>query len=251
MKLGDSLSFAECETPAPALSRGLAVLRMLGEDSPASLENLSSRLNLPKASVFRLLDTLEKTGTVRRNADKLYEPLWTLQPLANDSEALRRQIHRKMPELSAETQCSAEWYEPTEAGMKLIYQELPHSELCVKAGPGFLRDWESEFEAVARLGHAFAKEAKPVRQSSLYVRNGERETISAQQIRALTEKARTESVAYDEAFNTNGVRRFAAAAIDEQTHTFIGVLALAQAYRFSDLPDPSLLLQQLTKTLNG
>lgn len=251
MKLGDPIFFSGCATPAPALNRGLAILRMLGERSPLSLEYLSSHLKLPKASVFRLLDTLEKTGTVRKTAEKLYEPLWALQPLESDPLAFRHQIERRIKALPAETNCSAEWYEPTPEGMKLVLQELPHTELCVKAKPGFLRDWDTEFEAVARLGQAFAKEAQPLSHSKLYARNGELQKISTRKIRALTEEARRTSVAYDEAFNNNGVRRFAAAAIDERTGNFLGVLALAEAYRFSDLPPPSFHLTHLEKTLNG
>ncbi|MGE9289368.1 MAG: hypothetical protein ACQKBT_00170, partial [Puniceicoccales bacterium] len=129
-------------------------------------------------------------------------------------------------------------------------QQLPNSELCVKAKPGFLRDWDTEFEAVSRLGQAFYPAASPIQKSTLYKRNGHLETITTDEIRELTAAARADGVTYDSAFNNNGVRRYAAAAIDESTGNFLGVLALAEGFRFTDLPEPSFHLNHLKQTLN-
>lgn len=242
---------ASLKTPAPALSRGLALMHLLRQDSPRNLESLSKSLKLPKASVSRLLETLEKSGVVLRTPEKGYEPLFTLEPLPNSGTRLRQKIDRRMPELSRISQCSVEWYEPSDAGLHLVLQHLADSELCVKAKPGFLRTWDTEFEAVTRLGHAFYPGAPSLQSIPLYRANGELTTIPKPVIQELIDHARIERSAHDVAFNTNGVRRFAVAAIDEATQTLIGVLALAQGFQFGEQPSPQTHIQSLQKTLNS
>lgn len=73
MKLADPIHFCRSASTAPALNRGLAALGLLGEDgSPLSLESLAARLSLPKASLFRLLDTLQNLGLVRQAEDEFF-----------------------------------------------------------------------------------------------------------------------------------------------------------------------------------
>ena len=51
----------------PGLQRGLEILEAFShENKPLSGAELSRRLNLPRASVFRLLQTLELMGFVER-----------------------------------------------------------------------------------------------------------------------------------------------------------------------------------------
>lgn len=73
MKLTDPIHFCRSASTAPALNRGLAALGLLGEEgSPLSLESLAARLGLPKASLFRLLDTLQNLGLVRQAEDEFF-----------------------------------------------------------------------------------------------------------------------------------------------------------------------------------
>lgn len=63
----------ESVKPIRALSRGLSVLRLLEDHGPLSLHMLGERTRLPKASLGRILKTLEKEGFVRRGlSDRLY-----------------------------------------------------------------------------------------------------------------------------------------------------------------------------------
>ncbi len=56
-----------------ALSRGLAVMRTLEEDGPATLHELAARTGLAKPTLLRVLLTLENEGYVRRGiGDRLY-----------------------------------------------------------------------------------------------------------------------------------------------------------------------------------
>lgn len=227
----DPLLLSQAESTAPALNRGLALLAVLAEEGPMTLEAAAARLRLPKASVFRLLGTLQSIGLIRKTADKRYEALWALQPLHDPRELFRERVAKRMPALCERTGCTVEWYEAVADGMKLVAQVNPESELRVQAKPGFLRAWSLEFEAVARLGHAFAETAPAVENTRMYVENGVLKSISRKEARQMLETARRDQSAVDLAYNTNGVRRLAVAAFEDGQ--FRGVLALAEAFHFS------------------
>lgn len=245
-----ALQFLGPKTGAPALSRGLAVFAILDPQNPCTLEQISSRLQLPKASTLRLLETLERTGMIRKNHDKRYAPLWKLEPLEDPRVHFRETLKTKMDALCRKTGCTVEWYETAPEGIRLILQTNPDVELCVQAKPGFLRDWEAEFEAVTRLGHAFAEDAPEIQESTQYVTNGKRRKMTQQQIRLQTEEARRHAYAFDVAFNSNGVRRYAVAAFSGTEQQFLGVLALAEVYHFDQSSDPESMLRELQSTLN-
>ncbi len=249
MKYADIQFFCHASTATPALNRGLAVLATLGEQTPLSLEMLATKLRLPKTSVYRLLGTLQKIGLVRKSPDKRYQALCFLQSVEDEQTLYRQMMEKKMPGLCEATHCTVEWYEPSSEGMRLVHQIAPESELQVRAKPGFLRKWGDEFEAVARLGYAFAKEAPPASRMSMYVANGVRHDLSMEKIRKRLVEAHEKKIAHDTPFNSNGVRRYAAAAFDHTGKTFRGVLALAEAVHFCRHPSSHLLLKQLTQTL--
>jgi DNA-binding IclR family transcriptional regulator len=220
----------ELETPAPALNRGLGVLALLGREAPLTLEALGTRLDLPRGSLFRLLETLVAAGLVRKTPEKLYEPRWMLAPLAEGTTPFRQRIAGRLPELARETGCTAEWYEPCAEGMSLVLQEHPETETRVVVKPGYLRLWGVEFEAVTRLGYAFAPQAPRLEPMPLYTANGVKGIPSLRELDALLERDRAAGQAHDACFNTNGVRRHAAAALREGS--FLGVVALAETVSF-------------------
>lgn len=227
MEIGPLLS---AETSAPALSRGLAVLLALEEGEPRALEDLTRALALPKASVFRLLETLQEIGLVQKTADKRYEALCALRPLRDQREVFRRRMSGKLPGLCAALSVTIEWYEPSAEGMVLIDQSIPEAEVRVQARPGFVRQWGGEFDAVARLGYAFDPAAPPPVGLRGHVRDGVLEALSAGMARRMRETARKEGTARDDFLNSNGVRRQALAVFDGAV--FRGVLAAAEAARF-------------------
>lgn len=241
------LSFSQAHTTAPALSRGLAVLAALNGHPPVSLESLSKTLRLPKASVFRLLGTLQEIGLVRKTQGKSYEALWVLRPLADSGSLFRERVIKTMAGLCQETGCTVEWYEPSPEGMKLGDQVNPDTELRVQAKPGFLRPWQGEFDAVSRLGHAFAPEAPSLQSLQTYVANGVLKNLPLKSARVSLHEARTSRCASDLHYNSNGVRRIAAAAFESEQ--FRGVLALAEAFPFSKTPRTEFYLETLRRAL--
>lgn len=250
MKLFNPASLCATETSAPALSRGLAVLAVLGEQTSATLEELARHLALPKASVYRLLDTLERTGFVRKTADKRYTPLYAFQPLVERQYHYRQYLGPKMEALCQSIECTVEWYEPTSEGMKLVLQKHPDTELFVHAKPGFLRDWNTEFEAVTRLALAFSPEAPRTSRMAYYATNGRMKMLGKREIDQRIQSAVQQATAYDAVYNSRGVRRFAAVALDSDSGDMIGILAIAESYQFNRKTKAQTYLKQLKTILN-
>lgn len=243
----DARELCKLSTPAPALGRGLALLSVLADQQPRTLEALAGGLGIPKASVLRLLSTLQSAGAVRKGADKRYEALWGFLPLAGPSAVLRRRLDEIMCRLCADFRCTVEWYEPEERGMALVRQVHPETGVRVQARPGFLREWNSEFEAVARLGHALHAEAPPPVSPRMYIDDGQLREVSKTKALRLMDDARHAKSASDSAFNENGVRRAAVAAM--AGGALIGVLALAETFRFKKRSDTARQLLHLKNAL--
>jgi IclR family acetate operon transcriptional repressor len=113
-----------------ALERGLIILQALAlSDHPLTLQDVASRTTIPKATVFRLLATLEGRGFVARTRDGAYRLGWqTLQLTqpAHGTVDLRRaaqQILEHLHHLSGDTVNLAKWHD-----RQVIYVEvLPSS----------------------------------------------------------------------------------------------------------------------------
>lgn len=234
-------------TSAPALTRGLAVLRLLEDGAVRSLEEVARKLRLPKASALRLLRVLEREELVGRGADKRYGARWALRPLDAEQAWLER-VHGTLPKLARLTGCTAEWYEPSAGGMVLRQHADPlEAEVRVQVRPGFLRAWGSELEAVAKLGYAFAEIAPPpVKGLTHYPTNGEQARLPLPQSRRLIQQAKASAQAADAHFNSNGIRRVATAVIADDG-AFRGVLAVAEPFHFNSPPQPTALLKKLAE----
>ena len=132
---------------APALERGIRVLRRLAERPGIRLETLARELGAPKSSVLRLLETLADLNLARR-AEAGWQALAVLAPLAEDDFPAR--LDRALAQLAARAGRSAEWWEADDAGMVLRRRcEPPAGEVAVRAQPGFVRPWRGELDAVA------------------------------------------------------------------------------------------------------
>lgn len=67
---GDSADTSAARYNVPALERGLRILGEFGRDRRSlSAPELARRLNLPRSTVFRLLNTLETMGFIERRSD--------------------------------------------------------------------------------------------------------------------------------------------------------------------------------------
>jgi len=230
--------------PAPALARGLEVLRFLEDGCWRTLEQIARQLEVPKASAYRLLTTLVQQGVAAKGPDKRYQALWVLRP--RDAVSLWYELLGKtLRDLAEETGCTAEWYEPDRMGMILCLQRQGSAEVNVVARPGYTRAWADELDCVATLGYAFAGQAPDLPELiKVYQQNGESGVIDAAAARERIGTARQSDEAYDSCFNSNAIRRCARAVRFPGTN-FRGVLALAEAFNFKETSKPRDLLQHL------
>jgi DNA-binding IclR family transcriptional regulator len=215
------------QEPTPALDRGIQIIRLLKDRPPLKLEEVSSLLSLPKASVSRLLWTLEQAGVVTRDPNsKRYRALQMLSSIHDPLSDV--EIQRHLDALSACTQRRAEFYRCDENGSTITHVSSPlQQEVSVTAQIGFVRNWSSELDAVCAIGHAFFSHAPTLSRS---IHQG---GCIAQNIRLSPREAKshiaslvTSGAALDEDYNANGVRRLAAPLI--YLGEFRGIVALAE-----------------------
>ncbi len=230
----------------PALLRGVSLLRELEQAGEATLETLASRCRVPKASALRLLRTLVQLGIVQRDeSTKAYRPAMRLVPVASPGVDFARRVSAVLVRLATVTGCTAEWYVPTQQGMVLTQRHEPDSQqVHVVARIGFVRAWEQELDAVAAAAGAGGGPApSPSARYWAYGSNGVRQNLSASAVRTRLAAAARTRVARDVHYNTNGVKRIAAAVTREGQ--LVGVLALAHGYQ----PGSSIDYDALAATL--
>jgi len=212
--------------PAPALSRGLAVLRALATDGPQTLEQLAHASGWPKSSLLRLLRSLAAFGAVRRDAStKRYHALLTLAPLGDAGPGLLEQAAPVLDGLCAETAQTTELYAWGDGALTMIDRREPEDALVsVRARIGWRRDL-SELEALSQVVHAFDASVKLAGKPWAW-RGGRRSALSRTAARQAVAEAKRRGVGIDLGVNEYGIRRYAAPLLAGDR--LRGVLALAQ-----------------------
>lgn len=216
---------------APALQRGIQILRLLEPGDALTLEAVAARTAIPKASALRLLQTLQEMRLVDRRPDKSFVSRARLVPVRDGQTQMTSRIAESLRRLCAATGHTAEWYVPSEQGMILVQRQEPDSQqVHVVARIGFVRAWHDELDAVACVGIAFGGHGdRGLSGFWVYDANGNRSSLTARQAQDMLSAARRDRMAMDRTYNTNGVRRTAVAVAcgDE----LLGVLAVAGSYR--------------------
>lgn len=83
-----------------ALARGLITLKTLQEMHAASLHDLHLRTGIPKATLLRILLTLERQGMIWQGiADGLFRPSYHLQERSRGADGIDRLVECAVPEL--------------------------------------------------------------------------------------------------------------------------------------------------------
>ncbi|MFA5865472.1 MAG: helix-turn-helix domain-containing protein [Phycisphaerae bacterium] len=220
---------------APALARGIAVLRYLESEPEASLETITRYLNLPKASLLRILATLCELGLVFRDSvNRRYRLKARLVAQDADDREFVQSVQQSLDRLSGQTGQTVEWYQTTEQGLLLVQRcEPPDKEVVIRAGIGFVRQWKGELNAVCLAGYAGrAQMPESLAGFCAYVRHGVQRELSAAEVKKKIFTAQDRGFAVDSAFNDNGVRRIASWV--GQKEKFKGVLALAERFMLNN-----------------
>ncbi|HAU37052.1 MAG TPA: hypothetical protein DCX07_04975 [Phycisphaerales bacterium] len=213
---------------APALTRGIAVLRLLGDGRARTLEEIARATRWPKSSLLRLCRDLTALGLLARDrASRAYSARARIVPLHAGGE-LSSELDAALDRLVETTSRTAEWYVPSEAGMVIVRRAEPQAaEVRVIARVGFVRAWRGELDAVAALAAAWFR--PPERSTAgywTYLRPGVRGSLPARSAAGKIASARETGFVADEVVNPHGVRRQAGVVI--RAGRPVGVLALAE-----------------------
>jgi DNA-binding IclR family transcriptional regulator len=235
---------------APALSRGIAVLRILqvSDADGLTLDVLAKKTQVPKASLLRILETLGSSGLVCRTPSGTWKGLVQLVPIAGHADHAER-IGLGLKNLAHHTGHTAEWWIADDRGMVLVdRREPPVSEVCVRARVGFVRTWSGEIDSVAALGHAYLKPGRPgsAKGCWVYGSDGKQRSLNTDSFRKIIEDARTRNWLADTCTNSNGVVRLATLVQSPTQET--AVLSLAFFVTHGAIPDSEPLLNLLRQS---
>ena len=215
------------QDPAPALTRGLALLHLLEQDGRCSLEHLVAVSGYPKTSVLRLLASMERVGVVERDpVTKRYRALVRLVPSDGHAGDLRAIAAEALPLLAEASGATAELYAWDETMVMVDRCDPEGQGVRVHARVGFHRDL-SELDALGQIACVWGGR-EPAADAWGYVAGRERRLGRARR-RELLAAARDSGVARDNDLNGAGVLRLAAPLLDADG-TLLGALAVARGW---------------------
>ena len=235
----------------PALQRGIEILHLLKKKDSLNLEEISHAIDAPKASVLRLLYTLDDMGIIMKDPlTKRYTAKHVLSRVrASISDA---EIQVFLQELAQSSNRRAEFYRTSATGSTIELVATPRqAEVSVSVSVGYLRDWTSELEAVCAVAHAFESSAPQITKA-IYPAGKVSKKITSSHARSIINEIKKSGMQIDSTYNSNGVRRLAIALVDPE-QTLLGIIALAEVSLQSEkesLTDiGSHLQEQIQKTL--
>lgn len=129
--------YARQEGPSKSLQKALRILVYMGEQSPeAGVTELASELGLTKATVHRLLNTMERFDLIERNAEseryRLGLKLHQLGSRAVESRTLRTEAHRLLVEMSRRSRETVSLATPAPGGVICLDRlDSPHTIITV------------------------------------------------------------------------------------------------------------------------
>ncbi|MHC4871255.1 MAG: helix-turn-helix domain-containing protein [Planctomycetota bacterium] len=214
---------------APALARGIEIIRFLQSNGESSLEEIASLLNMPKSSASRILETLCNMSVAERNtSSKKYCLRQMLIDTRKTNAISESKVRKVLESLAEKTLSTAEWYIPAENGMVIISRAEPaNAAVSVRAKLGFTRDFDKELDAVCALGLAFFKEGRLLNSSyKTYTADGVSGTFTQREAEEKVAESLTNKYCCDLIFNGMGVRRCAALVINNGKPA--GIIALAE-----------------------
>ena len=230
--------------PAPAIGRGLALLRILERDGRCSLEHVVAVSGFPKTSVLRLLTSLEAAGAVvRDDHTKRYRALLRLVVINDGGPDLRALVADRLPQLAQRVNAAVECY-AWDGGMTMVDRCDPadgHIQVRARIGDG--RDL-IELDAVTQVACVWGDLAV-AREAWTYVA-GKRKRLTKQWSTQLLDQARETGVARDNDLNEHGILRHACPVLSADGR-LLGALAVARTW----VPDAKLVDRSIAQALQA
>jgi DNA-binding IclR family transcriptional regulator len=231
---------------APALARGIQILRLLGEHGAMSLEELSRRLELPKSSLLRLAETLQSLELIERKPDKKFAALAVLRANSAQEQSRRELIEKWLAECAADTGFTLEWYEWTRerTALEIVQRrEAPTGDVVVRARQGFNRVLTEELEAVCQVALAFGGVAPGDTYWQWCMNGGDVVQERVADVAKVLRTVKRDGYGADPGYNLHGVRRLAF-PIFSASH-LVAVAAVALSYR----PDGEKIFSALVENM--
>lgn len=213
---------------APALTRGLALIRQLSFEGQGTLEHLARRGGWPKSSTLRYLQALEGAGVVRQDpASKVWHLLERLSAFIPEEGDVVERWRGLLGSLCQEAGHCLELYRVVQGRVELVDRADPVvRDMQLTARIGFVRDLR-ECDSTALVYYAYAGVPVTGKALSWCWQNGERRRVTALERKSLLARTRREGMAEDRDFNENGIRRFAL-GLRRADGKLAGIFALAQ-----------------------
>ncbi len=217
--------------PAPALEKGLRSLKALIQGGPMNLKELSVETEIPKASLLRIMRTLQQLDmTARDDSDKTFRSLVRIVPFSSKSERARRKIFDSLVHLTGETAKTTEWFVHSRDSMVITERFEPDQPVVqVKARIGFARKLKGELDAVARVALAFLEDTDCSGPFWVYTK-GEKSDISTREAQQQIEQVRVRGHALDAEYNSNGIRRYAVPVLHTGSSSLLGIISIAEYF---------------------
>jgi len=215
--------------PAPALTRGLDLLKRLDVDGPATLERLTQVTGWPKSSVARILESLACAQAVQRDpSSRRYRTCLRLVTIAAmDEYTLRQAAAHAMDALCQTPNPTIELYAWQDEQLTMIdRRESAQAVVSVRARIGWVRDL-TEMDALSQVVRAFhGKDFHALAPGGWVWQQGEKQTLSQGQVDRVVEHVRDTRSGIDLGINEYGVRRYASPLFKQGS--LVGVLGMAQ-----------------------
>jgi DNA-binding IclR family transcriptional regulator len=223
------MGYVMTETSAPALVRGIEILRLLDGKEAISLEDIAALTGFPKSSLTRLLGALEALDLLARDSrTKKYLAVARLVRITETDQAFGERLRDALSALANATGHAAEFYLPGETGMVMTARAEPaRGEVGVRARVGYVRGWVGELESAAILGNAFFREAGDYAREGFWKYNGsEKQFIGKEEVSDQLEKAKKRGWCEDLTANPYGVKRTGAVVLSQGKP--VGALVVAR-----------------------
>lgn len=212
---------------APALTRGIALIRQLGKEGQGTLEQLASRGGWPKSSTLRYLQALESSGIARQDpSNKVWHLIEKLTPFESKPNDPLSAWRNRLSDLVQKSGHCAELYSVSEKAVTLEDRADPViNEMQLSANIGYHREL-SELDSIGLCYFAFSGATLEKDDGSWHWSDGEHTTVRIKFRKEAIATTQREGIARDYDFNINGVRRFAVPVLKD--NELIGILAVAQ-----------------------
>lgn len=236
--------------PAPALTRGMAILGALARDGTSTLETLVRSTGFPKTSVLRLLGALCDCGAVERdNVTKRYSAKVIISPRVETGMTLIHRAREVMVELSEQIQHTSELYRVMPSGLTMVERAEPEAAtVLATARIGHYRDL-SEIESLNLVYRAWTNQSNsvaPTQKIWQWDEHCQRKAIKPSDTKQLVKEARQQGYAFDLSINPHGVRRYSVPIFDDHQNLW-GILSLAQVVHPSNPQPQNNIIQKITE----